>query len=162
MVAPPCLQRNKAAMRGKGNTMNITLNLAGPAHPSVKIDINRVLANDVIFDGEFNPHNVRLWLISNMHGYVAAVWASCEQDALDEAVDADLMDSLAIDEADADEDTARLGNASEPFDLTYCAICALPQNEMSVGILMAFAEARGAGADTLDDVACAALAMVRE
>ena len=162
MSRPPVRNETKPPRCGKGNTMNITLNLAGPAHPSVKIDINRVLANNVIFDGEYNPHNVRLWLISNMHGYVAAVWSSCEQDALDEAVDADLMDSLAIDEADADEDTARLGNAGEPFDLTYCGVCALPQNEMSVGILMAFAEARGAGVNTLDDVACAAMARSKE
>jgi len=149
-------------MRGKGNTMNITLNLASPTNAAIKIDVNRVLANNVIFDGEFNPHSVRLWVISSDFGYTAAVWASCEQDALDEAVNADLMGAFAIDEADADEETARLGNASEPFDLAYCGIRHLPQSEMSIGLLMAFAEARGAAVDTLDDVACAALAQSKE
>jgi len=162
MSRRPVCNDNKAAMRGKGNTMNITLNLASPTNAAIKIDVNKVLANDVIFDGEFNPHNVRLWVISNEFGHVAAVWARHKADALDTAVDADLMNSFAIDEADADEDTTRLGNASEPFDLAYCGIRHLPQSEMSVGLLMAFAEARGAAVDTLDDVACAALARSKE
>ena len=125
------------------------------------LDASRVLANNVIFNGEYNPHNVGLWVISHEFGPVAAVWASSEQNALDEAVDEDLMSAFAIDEADADEDTERLGNASEPFDLTYCGVRRLPQSDMPVGLLMALAEARGAGADTVDDVACAALARVR-
>ena len=142
--------------------MNITLNLASPTNAAIKIDVNKVLANNVIFDGEYNPHNVRLWVISHEFGPVAAVWATCEQDALDEAVDADLMGAFAIDEADADEETAHLGNAGEPFDLTYCGCRHLPQSEMSIGLLMAFAEARGAGVNTLDDVACAAMARSKE
>ena len=113
------------------------------------LDASRVLANDVFFDGEYNPHGVKLWVISNELGPVAAVWASCEQDALDVAVDADLMGAFSVDEADADEGTARLGNASEPFDLTYCGCRHLPQSEMPLPLLLAFAEARGAGADTV-------------
>jgi hypothetical protein len=121
-----------------------------------------VLTNDVTFDGEYNPHGTKLFVISNEYGYVAAVWASCEQDALDEAVDADLLHCFAIEEADADEDTARLGNAGEPFDLTYCGMHALPQSDMPTALLMAFAEARGEGADSLDDVKAASLARARE
>ena len=126
------------------------------------LDAARVLANDVTFAGEYNPHGIKLFVISNEYGYVAAVWASCEQDALDEAVDADLMQGFAIDEADADEDTARLGNAGEPFDLTYCGMHHLAQSDMPEALLIAFAEARGEGASTLDDVKSAALATVRE
>lgn len=126
------------------------------------LDAARVLANDVTFTGEYNPHGIKLFVISNEYGYVAAVWASCEQDALDEAVDADLMGGFAIDEADADEDTARLGNAGEPFDLTYCGMHHLPQSDMPEALLIAFGEARGEGANTLDDVKSAALATVRE
>ena len=75
---------------------------------------------------------------------------------------ADLMGGFAIDEADANEDTARLGNAGEPFDLTYCDCRPLAQSDMPVALLIAFAEARGEGANTLDDVKSAALATVRE
>lgn len=113
---------------------------------AITIDADRILANDVVFDGEYNPHNVRLWLISNEVGVVAAVWASCMGDALDIAVDADLMRGFAIEERDADEDTPRLGNAGEPFDLTYCSVRQLPQADMPLPLLLAFAEARGAGA----------------
>lgn len=126
------------------------------------LDAARILTNDVTFTGEYNPHNVGLFVISNEYGYVAAVWARHAADALDTAVDADLMGGFAIDEADANEDTARLGNAGEPFDLTYCGCHPLAQSDMPEALLIAFAEARGEGANTLDDIKSAALATVRE
>lgn len=68
----------------------------------------------------FNPHNVRLWVIGHEFGAVCAVWASCEQDALDNAADRGWMDMFLIgDDADVTDDAAFLGNAGEPFDLTY-------------------------------------------
>jgi len=141
--------------------MNVKIALS-KSDARMTLPADRVLANDVTFDGEYNPHGTKLFVISNEYGYIAAVWASCEQDALDEAVDADLMRCFAIEETDADEDTARLGNAGEPFDLTYCGMHALPQSDMPTVLLMAFAEARGEGANCLDDVKSAALATVRE
>jgi hypothetical protein len=134
----------------------------------------RVLANDVTFDGEFNPHKIGLFVISNEYGAVCAVWASNEQDALDEAVDNGLMDSFAVEgpisfdekeQADEDEDgitVTRLGNAGEPFYLDNCAVSRVSQDDMPVGLMLAFAEARGEGADTLDDVKASGLARVRE
>jgi hypothetical protein len=135
---------------------------------------DRVLTNDVTFDGEFNPHNVGLFIISNEYGAVCAVWASSEQDALDEAVDADLMESFAVEgpisfdekeQSDVDVDgvtVTRLGNAGEPFYLDNCGCHRIPQDDMPVALLIAFAEARGEGADNLDDVKAAGLARVRE
>lgn len=126
------------------------------------LEASRILANEVTFDGEFYSHKNKLFVISNDFGPVAAVWATDKQDALDTAVDADLMGGFAIDEADADDYTARLGNAGEPFDLTYCDCRPLAQSDMPVALLIAFAEARGEGATCLDDVKSAALATVRE
>lgn len=141
--------------------MNVKIALS-KSDARMTLGADRILANDVTFDGEYNPHNVGLWIVFNEFGPVAGVWAQSEQDALDEAVDAGLMDGFAIDEADADEETARLGNASEPFDLTSCHVARLPQSDMPTALLIAFGEARGEGANTLDDVKSAALATVRE
>jgi len=138
------------------------------------LDAARILTNDVTFNGEYNPHKIGLFVISNEYGPVAAVWASNEEDALDEAVNADLMQGFACEgpihfdeqeQTDVDEDgitVTRLGNAGEPFYLDNCACRPLAQSDMPVALLIAFAEARGEGANTLDDVKSAALATVRE
>jgi len=98
--------------------------------------------DDMIPNGEFNPHNVRPWLmlkLTNPRGrksknasVIGVVFASCEQDALDEAVDSsDCMDRFQVTAAElvdykTGEDSegnpeysgiAMLGNASEPFDI---------------------------------------------
>ncbi len=63
----------------------------------VELEDERILCNDIILPfGEFNPHNVRLWVIGNEFGALGAVWASHEQDALDELVDADLGGGLLM------------------------------------------------------------------
>ena len=117
----------------------------------VEVDAKRVLTNDVTFQWESNPHNVRLWLIGNEYGVMGAVWADCEQDALDELVDADLGAGILIDESDADEECARLGNAGEPACLDNCRLEAVDLDKQTQRLLCAFAEARGAEADTLYD-----------
>lgn len=87
-----------------------------------ELDGEAILLNDVNLPGHiehtYNPHNVTLWVIGHEHGALCAVWANCEQDALDEAVDAGMLDCLMADEQDHDnEDLTPLGNASELFDL---------------------------------------------
>lgn len=141
---------------------------------STTLDANRVLTNDVVLDGEYNPHNVALWLVLNEYGTLAAVWAGNEQDALDLAVDEGLLDSCAVegpvsfDEKEQgyfDEGGATvtlLGNAGEPFYLDNVGMRRVPQSEMPVNLLIAFAEARGAGASTLEDVTSAYLACAQD
>ena len=71
----------------------------------------------------YNPHNVRAWLIGNEYGLLAIAYASHEQDALDAAVDADLLDCQLMSDADYleydqngwDDSYIRAGNASEAF-----------------------------------------------
>lgn len=94
-----------------------------------ELEANRIALNDAILpasidpDASYNPHNVRLWVIGHEFGAICAVWASHAQDAFDNAVDANMLDCLQIeDPADIDDETTYLGNASEPFDLSYAWI----------------------------------------
>lgn len=93
----------------------------------VELDGSKILLNDVNLpehiEHSYNPHNVRLWVIGHTFGALCAVWASCEQDALDEAVDNNMLDCLMAEGACEDEeDLTPLGNASELFDLSYAWI----------------------------------------
>ena len=109
-----------------------------------------IMADNVILPGEFNPHNVRLWVIGNEFGAMGAVWADHEGDALDALVDAGLGAGILVDAADEDEDSAHLGNAGEPADLTYCWMEAVDLGRQSVAFLCALAEARGGACANLD------------
>lgn len=123
-----------------------------PPAREVELEPSRILCNDVILPWEtFNPHSVRLWVIGNEFGALGAVWASDQQEAFDILVDAGLGDGLLIEEADADEDSARLGNASEPANLDHAWIQLVDlKSEGQTKLLCQFAEARGSQATTLD------------
>ena len=120
----------------------------------------QVLANEVVFSHERHPYNMRLWVIGNEYGPLAAVWASHEQDAFDEACNADLLDGLMLDaetvverEDEHDgEGIMYLGNASEPFDSIYAWIKEAPIELQLAEVQLAFAEARGGCYDNLDYV----------
>lgn len=88
-------------------------------------DSDIVNPDEFIPAGEYNPHNVRPWLLHD-HGFpVAVVFADSLQDALDIAVDACRMDRYQIQESDYDDygingedpTCSFLGNAGEPFDI---------------------------------------------
>ena len=125
----------------------------------VELDARDILTNDVNVPGVYNPHGVALWLIQGPYGLAAAVWASNEQDALDEAVDADLLNGIALDEDDAEdrtdsdgnEDFARLGNASEPFDLDNVRMHKIPWKDLPEETQHAFLMSRDEGFDNLDE-----------
>ena len=72
--------------------------------------------------GSYNPHNVHAFMLCHEFGLFAIVYASHLQDALDIAVDEGFLDCMQIEEDDIDEDTAFLGNASEPFDIQYLSV----------------------------------------
>ena len=87
-----------------------------------ELEGENILLNDVNLpehiEHTYNPHNVTLWVIGNEYGALCAAWGSCEQDVLDAAVDAGMLDCLMAEEQDYDnEDLTPLGNASELFDL---------------------------------------------
>ena len=104
--------------------------------------------NDVILPWEYNPHNVRPWVVSSLYGVCGVVWASHEQDALDALCDEGLSNAFLVDEET--ESTCGLGNASEPHDLTYCHIAVVRLDEKQDCRLIAMiAEKRGERADDL-------------
>lgn len=96
----------------------------GQAHELAESDI---LLNDVTMPGDYNPHNVRLWVIGHEFGPICALWAANEQDALDEMLDQGYEHFLVADEdfdftLDEEGFYAYLGNAGEPCDLSYAWI----------------------------------------
>ena len=96
-----------------------------PQNPRfAELEGENILLNDVNLpehiEHTFNPCNVKLWVIGNEYGALCAVWGSSEQDALDAAVDAGMLDCLMAEEQDYDNEALTpLGNASELFDLDY-------------------------------------------
>jgi hypothetical protein len=117
----------------------------------IELEDEKVLCNNVVLPGDFNPHTCKLWVVGHELGAVGAVWADCEQDALDELIDSGLGDSFLIDKHDFDamdeherEDVAYLGNASEPCNLDNAWIQAVEfKPERDWKLLCQFAEARG-------------------
>lgn len=96
---------------------------------SFELSDDKILLNNVLFpksidpDAWPNPHNVKAWIIGNEFGGICLVWASNEQEAFDEAVDANMLDSMLAENQDYDDDSlTALGSASELFDLTYAWI----------------------------------------
>ena len=86
--------------------------------------------------GEYNPHNVRPFLIHD-HGFaLAIVFASHLGEALDIAADEERLGRFQIADEDRgdypdDEAIAFLGNASEPFDIETLGAVELPNPPFS-------------------------------
>lgn len=117
----------------------------------VELPDEQILCNDVTLPWEFNPHKTRLFVIGHEFGALAAVWADCEQEAFDALVDEGYGDCFLIDESEADEYCARLGNAGEPANLDYAWVQVVRLDETKdCRLLCAFAEARGNQQTTLD------------
>lgn len=115
----------------------------------IELEDDRILCNDVVLPFERHPHGVKLYVIGNEYGALGAVWASHDQDAFDELVNSGLGDGLLIEEKDANEECAHLGNAGEPANLDYAWI---QEADLSGDLKLCcrFAEARGGSQDTLD------------
>ena len=102
-------------------------------------DNDVVELDDWIPANEYNPHNVRPWLLHD-HGFtLCIVFASSLQDALDIAVDNNKLDSFRIEAEDyedynieSDNPTCSfLGNAGEPFDIDCISYLELPNPKRS-------------------------------
>lgn len=138
-----------------------------------KVSPESIICNDVMLPAtmdeasRYNPHNVRLWLIGHFHGPVCAIFASHEQDALDAACDANMMESMAVSEEDTkayydacDPNTGEhpegvsythLGNAGELHDLDEAWIAEVDfEAERDILLIVKLARAAEGGHDTLD------------
>lgn len=111
-------------------------------------DADVVNKDEFIPAGEHNPHNIRPFLLHD-HGFVICIiFASTLQDALDAAVDAGKLDSFQVSEDDLadygpdEEGIARLGNASEPFDIQALDAIELPNPAWSFTALFTAMQSR--------------------
>ncbi len=106
-------------------TLTIKQSLPFSQNPRfAELEGENILLNDVNLpehiERSYNPHNVKLWVIGNEYGALCGAWGSSEQDALDAAVDAGLLDCLMAEEQDYNNEALTpLGNAGELFDLDY-------------------------------------------
>lgn len=109
---------------------------------------HNILSNNIVLPGEFNPHRVGLYIIGNEYGPLVAVWASHEQDALDEATDAGKLNSFLMSAEDQAEyeregwDVAYLGNAGEAANLDYAWIHRVTHAEMTPALIERFRRRR--------------------
>ena len=118
----------------------------------IDLDEKNILANNIIFPNEYNPHNVRLWIIGHELGAIVAVWAPHEQEAFDILIDENLGGAFLVDEEDLEEDLeyVYLGNAGEPCNLEHAWIETVNLKKQAIELLLKFAEARGGCYDNLD------------
>jgi hypothetical protein len=124
----------------------------------IEVEDKDCFVSNVIFPWEYNPNNVKPFLVHECDFHSAIVWAE-EANVLDFLADEYWMNRYLIEEKDLkdylDEDgnetCVRLGNASEPYDIENLTIEELDPNSLPVQLLCKFAEARGRGLDTLDD-----------
>lgn len=130
--------------------MKYTLHLAN--NSAVELEADRIMADNVVLPGDHpHPHNMRLWVIGNEYGALGAVWASHEQDAFDQLVDAGLGEALLIEPADETEESAHLGNAGEAADLDNAWMSTVVFDPArDIALIVALARADGACESTLD------------
>lgn len=149
-------------------TLYTKANSLTPANQFQVADAN-ILCNNVILPKEidaecgFNPHNVRLWVIGHNFGVVCAVWASSEQEALDEACDNNMMEHCMLSEDEASEYYKEcdenfsgsrcipLGNAGEWHNLDDCYMAEVDfQLPRDIALVLKFVRAVENQKDSLD------------
>ncbi len=122
-----------------------------------QVAFNKILCNNIRLPIDGNSQT-KLYVIGNQFGAIGAVWASCEGDAIDELIDRDMAGGILISEDRATDNTPRGGNDSQPYDDEYTWIAEVEFNPVrDWDILLLFAEARGAGHETLYDGSTRAL-----
>jgi len=127
------------------------------------LEAHSILANDVALPASldeasrYNPHNVRLWVIGHMHGPIVALFASGEQDALDEACDQNKMEALMLSPEELagydyeNGNATALGNAGELHNLDDCWIAEADLDAArDILLIVKLARASEGQHDTLD------------
>ena len=137
-------------------TLTLKQNFPFAQNPALcEIEQENILCNDVMLpahiESSYNPNNIKLWVIGHTFGAVCAVFASCGQDALDAAVDANKMDAFLAENQDYEnEELTPLGNASELFDLSDFWMGEVSFDAArDIGLIVALVRASENGSDTL-------------
>lgn len=114
-------------------------------------DSDVVNLDDWIPAGESNPHKVRPFLFHD-HGFtLAVVFATCLQDALDIAADAEKLDRFKIgdtergDYAEDDDRISYLGNDGSPHDIESLVVVEMsnPKRSFAAQYAAHFGEPNG-------------------
>ena len=115
---------------------------------------NAQLPPEIDASDRYNPQNIRLWVIGHEHGPICAVFAGCEQYALDQAVDLHQLDYLMAADQDYDDETlTSLGNASELFDLSHAWIAEVEFDaKRDIQLIVAIVKARAECLDNLGEL----------
>lgn len=114
---------------------------------------NMILPAYIDKPNSFNPHNIKMQVIGHQFGPICAVWASCAQDALDQAVDLNMLDCALSEDQDYDnENLTPLGNASELFDLSDFWVADVELNPMrDIQLIVGLVRASENGHSTIQD-----------
>lgn len=115
---------------------------------------NAQLPAEIDASDRYNPNNIRLWVIGHELGAICAVFAGCEQHALDQACDLNQIDCLMADDQDYDNSSlTALGNASELFDLSYAWIAEVEfEAKRDIQLIVAIVKARAECLDNLGEL----------
>jgi hypothetical protein len=143
-----------------GKTIIRILNPDDPFH-TWKVRADRFLLNDVCLPWESGAttYGIRPWIIGNEMGPSCVVWARSIGDALDEAADSGFLDADLVDMdeylemTEAEQgDYSCLGSASEPYQAWYWWYRDAWLEYQPTELLCLISEARGADADTLEEL----------
>jgi hypothetical protein len=101
---------------------------------TIQIGEHEISESAILFNGGPGDYRDKLFAIyvpcGNFSHCLGVLWAAGEHEVLNDACDAGLLDSLKVEdkveESEAKESTAWLGNASEPFDLPAVSIVRIP------------------------------------
>lgn len=115
---------------------------------------NAQLPAEIDASDRYNPQTIRLWAIGHEFGALCAVFAGCEQYALDQAVDLNQLDYLMADDQDYDNDAlTSLGNAGELFDLSHAWIAEVEFDAArDIQLIVDIVKARAKCLDNLGDL----------
>lgn len=94
-------------------------------------DEHVIAPEEITCEGDYNPHNRRLWVL-HVHGLVlCVVEGDCLQDAIDEAVDCDKLDGLLIDPSREEDRSVYM--TTDPSEIAAGFDASCPEYESNDG-----------------------------
>lgn len=97
-------------------------------------DSHVVEADECVYQEDYNPRNVRPWLLHSHGIAICVVFADCLQDALDEAADEEKLEGFKMSEEEVDQTAddddfdkhTHLGNDSAFYNIEELEVIELP------------------------------------
>ena len=128
-----------------------------------ELEGNKIMCNDISLGRAIDPDassldTSKFYVIGNEYGAICALWANNDQDALDNAVDANMLDCLMAEEQNIDTEEVselglnNLGNAGELFDLSHVWMGEVELDPArDIKLIVALVRANEAGHDVIGD-----------